>query len=54
MDDESGDLWKKLNWHALEDQSPRWRDQHEAVGVKQGVDSRGEVRHSKNRPISYS
>jgi len=27
--------------------SPRWRDRHEAVGVKQGVDSRDEVRHSE-------
>ena len=40
-------LWKKLNWHMLEDQSPGWRDRHEAVGVKQGVDSRDEVRHSE-------
>ena len=40
-------LWKKLNWHTQEDQSPGWRDWHEAVGEKQGVDSRDEVRHSE-------
>jgi len=26
-----------------EDQNPTWSDRHEAVGVKQGVDSRDEV-----------
>ena len=40
-------LWKKLNWYPYEDQSPRWRDRHEAVGERQGVDSRDEVRHSE-------
>ena len=40
-------LWKELNWYVWEDQSPRWRDRHEAVGEKQGVDSRDEVRHSE-------
>jgi len=40
-------LWKELNWYVWEDQSPRWRDRHEAVAVKQVVDSRNEVRHSK-------
>jgi len=40
-------LWKKLNWHTYEDQSPGWRDRHEAVREKQGVDSRDEVRHSE-------
>ena len=39
-------LWKELNWYVWEDQSPRWRDRHEVVGVKQGVDSRDGVRHS--------
>jgi len=29
------------------DQSPRWTDRHEAVGEKQGVDSRDEVRHNE-------
>jgi len=43
MDDESGELWKELNWY---DCVGRWRDRHEAVGEKQGVDSRDEVRHS--------
>ena len=33
--------------HRKEDQRPRWRDRHEAVGEKQGVDSRDEVRHSE-------
>ena len=49
MDDDSGqvNLWKELNWYVQEDQSPRWRDWHEAVGEKQGVDSRDEMRHSK-------
>ena len=47
MDDESGEFMEKLNWYVWEDQSPRWRDRHEAVGVKQGVDSRDEVRHSE-------
>ena len=41
-------LRKELNWYVWEDQSQRWRDRHEAVGVKQGVDSRAK------RPISYS
>ena len=31
----------------IQDQSPKWRDRHEAVGDKQGVDFRDEVRHSK-------
>jgi len=44
MDDESGEFMEKAE---LEDQSPRWRDRHEAVGDKQGVDSRDGVRHSK-------
>ena len=39
-------LWKEPNWYVWEDQNPRWSDRHEAVGVKQGVDSRDEVRHS--------
>jgi len=34
-----------------EDQSPRQRDQHKAVGVKQGVDSRDEVRHSEKTVV---
>ena len=40
-------LWKELNWYVWEDQSRRWRDWHEAVGVKQGIDSRDELRHSE-------
>jgi len=40
-------LWKELNWYGWEDQSPRWRDRHEAVGVKQAVGSRDEERHSE-------
>ena len=40
-------LWKELNQYVQEDQSPRWRDRHEAVGEKQGVDSRDEVWHSE-------
>jgi len=39
-------LWKEMNWYVLEDQSSRWRDWHEAVGVMQGVYSRDKVRHS--------
>jgi len=46
-------LWKEPNWYVWEDQSPRWRDQHEAVGVKQGVDSGDEARHSK-KPYSIA
>jgi len=38
-------LWKELNWYVWEDQNPRWRDRHEALGVKQEVGSRDEVRH---------
>jgi len=41
-------LWKKLNWYVWEDQSHRWRDQHETVGEKQSVDSKDEVRHSSS------
>jgi len=44
-------LWKKLNWYVWEDQSPRWRDLHKAVGEKQGVDSRVEVRHRAPLPF---
>ena len=40
-------LGKEPNWYVSEDQNPRWSDQHEAVGVKQGVDSRDEVRHGE-------
>jgi len=40
-------LWKEPNWYVWEHQNSRWRDRHEAVGVKQGVDSRYEVRHSE-------
>ena len=40
-------LWKTLDWYLQEDQSPRWRDRHEAAREKQGVDSRDEVRHSE-------
>ena len=46
MDDESGELMERAELTRLEDQSPRRRDRHEAVGEKQGVDSRDEVRHS--------
>jgi len=38
-------LWKEPNLYVWED--TRWRDWHEAVGVKQGVDSRDGVRHSE-------
>ena len=51
MDDESGNLWKEVNWYAQDDQSPRWRDQHEAVGEKQGVDSRDKLRHSEKNQL---
>jgi len=34
-------------WKQLEYQSPRYRDWYEAVGEKQEVDSRDEVRHSE-------
>ena len=40
-------LWKQLNWDAQEDKSCRWSNRHEAVGEKEGVDSREQVRHSK-------
>jgi len=43
-------LWKEPNWYVWEDQNPRWRDRHEAVRVKQGVDSRDEVRQIKQWP----
>jgi len=46
-------LWKELIWYAYEDQSPRWRDRHVAVGEKQGVDSRDEVRHSEKTDQSF-
>ena len=47
-------LLKKLNWHAQEDHSTRWRDWHEAVGEKQGVDYRDEVRHSGKTRSSFN
>jgi len=40
-------LWKEPNWYVWEDQSTRWSDRHKAVRVKQGVDSRDEVRHGE-------
>ena len=42
-------LWKELNWYTQEDHSPRWRDRHEAVGEKQGVDSRLQRRGEAQR-----
>ena len=48
MDDESGEFMKKAELVCVGRYlSLRWRDQHEAVGQKQGVDSRDEVRHNE-------
>jgi len=46
MDDESGEFIERAELVCIR-QSDRRRDWHEAVGEKQGVDSRDEVRHSK-------
>jgi len=43
MDDESGEFMERAEPVCLGRSRPRWRDWHKAVGVKQGVDSRGEA-----------
>jgi len=47
MDDESGEFMERAELTCIERSESRWRDRQEAVGEKQGVDSRDEVRHNR-------
>ena len=47
MDDESGEFMERAELACVGRSESEMGDRHEAVGAKQGVDSRDEVRHNE-------